>query len=67
MEKKCAICSKTKDLFSIELISDDGEPFTKFVCGTCWEVIGEIAVRSVKAWMSLIQVTEPRPIKETDD
>jgi len=48
-QKRCAICGKTYDLFGLELTSDDGEKFQKFVCGSCWDVIAEIAKRAIRA------------------
>ena len=50
--KQCAICKKSGDLFSIEIPFDEGDEvvfFTKYVCGSCWDVIAEITRRAVKA------------------
>ena len=48
MERKCKICGKTNDLFSLDYQADEtdaGVPFTVYVCGSCWEVIAAIAKR----------------------
>jgi len=48
MDKKCKICGKERDLFPLEFKADEtdaGEPFTVYVCGSCWETIAAIARR----------------------
>ena len=49
MDKKCAICGKTHGLFTLEIESDDGTAFDKFVCGSCWDVIAAIAIKAFKS------------------
>lgn len=51
MNKKCAICEKERDLFELKFESDEtdaGEEFSKYVCGSCWEVIAAIGRRVAK-------------------
>ena len=51
MDKKCATCGKQNDLFELDFEPGDteaGEKFSKYVCGSCWEVIATIAKRAVK-------------------
>jgi len=45
---KCAICGKTHDLFELTFAPDEteaGKTFTRYVCGSCWDVIAAIAAR----------------------
>lgn len=49
MDKNCAICRKDYDLFELELLDDEGEKYSRYVCGSCWDVIAGIAQRAVKA------------------
>jgi DNA-directed RNA polymerase subunit RPC12/RpoP len=52
MSKQCAICGKTRDLFALELGPDEtdaGEAYTRYVCGSCWEVIAAISRRAQAA------------------
>lgn len=39
---KCSICGKSHPLFTLEL-EEDGQKYTKLVCGSCWDVIAAIA------------------------
>ena len=51
MNKKCAICKKERDLFELKFEADEtdaGEEFSKYVCGSCWEVIAAIGRRVAK-------------------
>ena len=50
MDKKCAICGTPKDLFELILQPEELDadvPITKYVCGSCWEVIAAIARRAI--------------------
>ena len=49
----CAICGKTHGLFTLDLETDEGEAYKKFVCGSCWEVIAAIAVRACTSRFAL--------------
>jgi len=51
MNKQCAICHKEHDLFELKFEADEtdaGEEFSKYVCGSCWEVMAAIAHRVAK-------------------
>ena len=48
MDKKCAICGKTHDLFILEIEYEPGETYAKYLCGSCWDVIAEVAKRATK-------------------
>lgn len=53
MNRNCAICGETRDLFILEFDPDDtdaGEKLSRFVCGKCWETIAKIAVLAVKKY-----------------
>lgn len=53
MERKCKLCGKTGDLFTLDVPTDDPNlKHSVFVCGTCWDVIAEIALRAVKALLN---------------
>ena len=43
MSDNCVFCDREHDIFRIDMITDDGEPYKLPVCGTCWDVIAEIA------------------------
>ena len=47
----CAICSsQTAGIFSLEIPCEhDGEAFTRYVCGKCWEIIFAIAKKAAIA------------------
>ena len=48
VDKKCKICGKERDLFPLDFKAnetDAGEPFTVYVCGSCWETIAAISRR----------------------
>jgi len=53
-DRKCAICEKTRDLFSLEM-DYEGEKYTKYVCGNCWEVIAAIANKAIAGKISKLQ------------
>ena len=58
MNKKCAICGKEHDLFELQFRADEtdaGEPFSKYVCGSCWEVIAAISRRAVESILAGIK------------
>lgn len=40
---RCKICNKTRDLFPLELQTDDDVKYTVFICGSCWDIIFAIA------------------------
>ena len=54
-QHKCALCGKTHGLFSIELTAEDGGAFNKYVCGSCWEVVAEIAHRAMYSKISKLE------------
>lgn len=52
--KECVICERPDDLFRLEFKADDtdaGEEFSRYVCGSCWDVIATIARRAVKSML----------------
>ena len=52
MDKRCKICGKERDLFPLEFRAEEtdaGEPFTVYVCGSCWETIAGIARRVLES------------------
>ena len=52
ISKKCKICGKEHDLFPLDFRAEEtdaNEPFTVFVCGSCWEVIAAISRRVLES------------------
>ena len=52
LDKKCKICGKERDLFPLDFKADETdacEPFTVYVCGSCWEVIAAISRRVLES------------------
>jgi len=50
MDKSCAICGHTDDLYILEIPVDDditGEKESKFVCGNCWNIIAQISLNVI--------------------
>lgn len=45
----CRICGKSHDLFSLNMTTDDGEGYVVKVCGSCWDVIAEITIKTASA------------------
>jgi len=48
MNRKCAICGKSHDLFELRFEAnetDAEEEWSQYVCGSCWETIAAIARR----------------------
>lgn len=60
----CAICKGTRSLFTIDIpCDDDSGTFERHVCGSCWEVIAEIANRRLITRLDKIE----KHIKELDE
>lgn len=56
-ERVCKICKKTSDLFKLEFEADgETEAYTLMVCGTCWDVIANIAKRAVDQKINLLAI-----------
>jgi hypothetical protein len=50
MDKKCALCGSTKYLYELEIPVEDGqegEKFSKWVCGSCWDVISAMVIKII--------------------
>jgi alpha-D-ribose 1-methylphosphonate 5-phosphate C-P lyase len=58
MDKKCAICGKKNDLFELVLLADNGEQFSRFVCGSCWEIIATIAIKATKSLLYRVGISQ---------
>jgi hypothetical protein len=51
----CAICKSTQNLYHLEVPIDDDDAEAFWVCGSCWEVIAEIANRRTTKKMETMQ------------
>ena len=49
---KCQLCGKTHGLFSLEVDNDDGTVSITHICGGCYDVVAQIALRVVKFQMA---------------
>lgn len=70
MNKHCAICGKTSDLFELKFDVNDTdaqEEFSRFVCGSCWEVIAKIAKLAIMPMIQAAVNDAIRTAQEPDD
>ena len=59
----CALCKKTRDLFTLDMVDDCGEPYQLKVCGTCWEVTATIARKAIDYALSNLQIVDGKIVK----
>lgn len=60
----CAICKGTRSLYTIEIPTDDGAcNDVRKICGTCWDVIAEVATRRLATRLDAME----KQIKELNE